>query len=88
MGYSDVPDDASLRLKIGKTFDSDKVSRYLLSKPPPIQEHAVQSETTLRKFANLPEFLQKVFQCVDKKDFEGLKGFVSEDFRLYSRTTR
>jgi hypothetical protein len=42
----------------------------------------MHSETTLQKSANLPEFLQKVFQCVDKKDFEGLKGFVSEDFRL------
>ena len=41
------------------------------------------SETTLQKSASLPEYLQKVFQCVDKKDFEGLKDFVSEDFRLY-----
>ncbi len=43
----------------------------------------MQSETTLQKSANLPEFLQKVFQCVDKKDFEGLKKFISDDFRLY-----
>jgi hypothetical protein len=43
----------------------------------------MQSETTLQKSAKLPEFLQKVFQCVDKKDFEGLKDFISEDFRLY-----
>ena len=38
---------------------------------------------TLQKSANLPEFLQKVFRCVDKKDFEGLKSFFSTDFRLY-----
>lgn len=41
------------------------------------------SETTLQKSASLPEYLQRVFRCVDKKDFEGLKEFVSKDFRLY-----
>jgi hypothetical protein len=43
----------------------------------------MHSETTLQKSANLPEFLQKVFQCVDRKDFEGLTSFISPDFRLY-----
>ena len=43
----------------------------------------MHSETTLQKSANLPEFLQKVFQCVDRKDFEGLTSFISADFRLY-----
>lgn len=43
----------------------------------------MHSETTLQKSANLPEYLQKVFQCVDRKDFEALKSFVSDDFRLY-----
>jgi hypothetical protein len=43
----------------------------------------MHSETTLQKSANLPQFLREVFQCIDKKDFEGLKSFFSADFRLY-----
>ena len=43
----------------------------------------MEAETTLQKSEKLPEFLQQVFQCIDKKDFEGLKSFISEDFRLY-----
>ena len=43
----------------------------------------MDTATTLQKSDKLPEFLQQVFQCIDKKDFEGLKSFISEDFRLY-----
>ena len=43
----------------------------------------MDTATTLQKSAKLPEFLQQVFQCIDKKDFEGLKSFISEEFRLY-----
>ncbi len=43
----------------------------------------MDTATTLQKSDKLPEFLQRVFQCIDKKDFEGLKSFISEDFRLY-----
>ncbi len=38
---------------------------------------------TLRKSANLPEFLQKIFRCIGQESFEALKGFFSTDFRLY-----
>lgn len=38
---------------------------------------------TLQKSDNLPDFLHKVFQCVDRKDFDGLTGYISADFRLY-----
>jgi hypothetical protein len=41
------------------------------------------TETILKQSATLPEFLQKVFKCVDSKDFEGVKSFVSSDFRLF-----
>ena len=40
-------------------------------------------ETSLKKSPTLPPFLQQVFQCIDKKDFEALDSFFSEDFRLY-----
>jgi hypothetical protein len=43
----------------------------------------LDTATTLQKSDKLPEFLQQVFQCIDKKDFEGLKSFISKDFRLY-----
>lgn len=43
----------------------------------------MQTDAALRNSANLPEYLQKVFQCVDRKDFEGLTDFISADFRLY-----
>jgi hypothetical protein len=38
---------------------------------------------TLTKSDSLPEFLLDVFKHVDKKDFDGLKGFFADDFRLY-----
>jgi hypothetical protein len=38
---------------------------------------------TLKKSDRLPQFLLDVFKHVDKKDFDGLKGFFSDDFRLY-----
>ena len=41
------------------------------------------SETTLKKSDKLPEFLQQIFQCIDKKDFEGFTSFISADFCLY-----
>ena len=40
-------------------------------------------ETTLQKSPTLPDFLQPVFQCIDKKDFGALDAFFAEDFRLY-----
>ena len=43
----------------------------------------MHSETTLQKSANLPQFLQDLFKYIDKVDFEGLKSFFSDDFRLY-----
>ncbi len=43
----------------------------------------MHSETALQKSDKLPEFLQQVFQCIDKKDFEGLTSFISADFCLY-----
>ena len=43
----------------------------------------MNTETTLQKSANLPQFLQDLFKYIDKVDFEGLKGFFSDDFRLY-----
>jgi hypothetical protein len=49
----------------------------------PIKERAMPTETILKQSATLPEFLQKVFKCVDSKDFEGVKSFVSPDFRLF-----
>jgi hypothetical protein len=46
-------------------------------------EHAMHSEITLQKSANLPQYLQELFKYIDKVDFEGLKSFFSDDFRLY-----
>ena len=43
----------------------------------------MHAETTLQKSPNLPQFLREVFQCIDKKDFEGIKSFFSDDFHLY-----
>lgn len=40
-------------------------------------------ETSLNLSPTLPEFLQPVFQYIDKKDFEALKDFFAKDFRLY-----
>ena len=43
----------------------------------------MSAETSLQKSPNLPEFMQPVFQCIDKKDFESLDRFFTDDFRLY-----
>ena len=43
----------------------------------------MHSEITLQKSANLPQYLQELFKYIDKVDFEGLKSFFSDDFRLY-----
>ena len=43
----------------------------------------MNAETTLQKSPTLPDFLQPVFQCIDKKDFGALDPFFAEDFRLY-----
>jgi hypothetical protein len=43
----------------------------------------VSTETILKKSPTLPDFLQPVFQCIDKKDFGALDAFFAEDFRLY-----
>lgn len=37
----------------------------------------------LKRSASLPKFLQEVFECIDAKDFETIKQFFSDDFRLY-----
>lgn len=42
----------------------------------------MHSETTLQKSAKLPQFLQDLFKHIDKVDFESLKRFFSDDFRL------
>ena len=39
---------------------------------PPRQKHAVSTETTLQKSPTLRDFLQPVFQCIDKKTFGAL----------------
>jgi hypothetical protein len=46
-------------------------------------EQAMHSEMTLTKADNLPKFLQELFVYIDKVDFEGLKTFFADDFRLY-----
>ena len=43
----------------------------------------MNTENTLQKSEKLPPYLQKAFQCIDAKDFEGLKSFFSDDFCLY-----
>jgi hypothetical protein len=43
----------------------------------------MDTEVTLQKTPELPQFLQDLFKYVDKVDFEGLKRFFSDDFRLY-----
>jgi len=45
-------------------------------------EHRMKSASTLEKSAKLPQYLQKVFQHIDAKDFEDLKSFFSDDFCL------
>ncbi len=46
-------------------------------------EHPINTDATLQKSAKLPQFLQDLFKYIDKVDFEGLKRFFSDDFRLY-----
>ena len=43
----------------------------------------MNTEITLKKSETLPQFLQELFKYIDNKDFEGLKSFFSDDFRLY-----
>jgi hypothetical protein len=44
---------------------------------PPRQEHSVSTETTLQKSPTLPDFLQPVFQCIDKTAFGALDAIFS-----------
>ena len=43
----------------------------------------MHSETTLQKSAKLPQFLQEIFVYIDSVDFESLKTYFADDFRLY-----
>ena len=43
----------------------------------------MNTEITLKKTAGLPKFLQEVFKCIDAKDFDTIRKFFSDDFRLY-----
>ena len=43
----------------------------------------MHSETTLQKSAKLPQFLQDIFVYIDSVDFESLKTYFADDFRLY-----
>ena len=43
----------------------------------------MSTETSLQKSPTLPEFLQPVFQCLDKKDLEARDRCFTDDFRLY-----
>ena len=43
----------------------------------------MNTEIILKKSETLPQFLQELFKYIDNKDFEGLKSFFSDDFRLY-----
>ncbi|MGD9295708.1 MAG: hypothetical protein PVI41_12575 [Roseobacter sp.] len=43
----------------------------------------MDTEVTLKKTDNLPKFLQDMFVYIDKVDFESLKTFFADDFRLY-----
>ena len=38
---------------------------------------------TLQKSSTLPQFLQEIFKYIDSVDFESLKTYFSDDFRLY-----
>ena len=46
-------------------------------------EQMMNTEITLKKTAGLPKFLQEVFKCIDAKDFDNIKKYFSDDFRLY-----
>ena len=41
------------------------------------QEQALSTETTLQESATLPDFLQPVFQCIDKNVFGALDAIFS-----------
>jgi hypothetical protein len=43
----------------------------------------MNEEITLKKSTELPQFLQEAFNYVDAKDFDSLKRFFADDFRLY-----
>ena len=43
----------------------------------------MNEEITLKKSTELPQFLQEAFKYVDAKDFDSLKRFFADDFRLY-----
>ena len=43
----------------------------------------MHSETTLQKSAKLPQFLREIFLYIDSVDFESLKTYFADDFRLY-----
>jgi hypothetical protein len=43
----------------------------------------MHSETILQKSAKLPQFLQDIFVYIDSVDFESLKTYFADDFRLY-----
>jgi len=43
----------------------------------------MHSETTLQKSAKLPQFLREIFVYIDSVDFESLKTYFADDFRLY-----
>ena len=43
----------------------------------------MHSENTLQKSAKLPQFLQDIFVYIDSVDFESLKTYFADDFRLY-----
>jgi hypothetical protein len=46
-------------------------------------EKAMITEITLKKTAGLPQFLQEVFKFIDAKDFDTIRKYFSDDFRLY-----
>ena len=43
----------------------------------------MHSETTLQKSAKLPQFLREIFVYIDSVDFESLKTYFADDFRLH-----
>jgi hypothetical protein len=43
----------------------------------------MNDEITLKKSAELPQFLREAFTYVDAKDFDSLKRFFADDFRFY-----
>jgi hypothetical protein len=43
----------------------------------------MDTDTTLQKSAKLPQFLQEIFVYIDSVDFETLKTYFADDFRLY-----